>query len=262
MGVASGDYLHTGRTSLGISHFNEQYASLYQNDGAMSFTDVSDISGIARATTPYVGWGDGFFDFDNDGWPDLFIANGHVYPQVDEANLGVKYREPKLLFLNNGDGTFTDISKQVGSALQIPQCSRGVAMGDLFNEGTIDIVVENLQGKPMILRPRGVKGHWIEFELEGVQSNRMALNARVRVYSGTMVQSDEVHSGGSYLSQNDLRLHFGLGASDRIDKAEIIWPSGKVDTIGSLPADRIYGVEEGKGIIPAAQLRPSAATQR
>jgi hypothetical protein len=258
MGVASGDYLHTGRNSLAISHFNEQYASLYQNDGAMSFTDVSDISGIARATTPYVGWGDGFFDFDNDGWPDLFIANGHVYPQVDEANLGVKYREPKLLFLNSGDGTFTDISKQVGSALQIPQCSRGVAMGDLFNDGTIDIVVENLQGKPMILRPRGVKGHWIEFELEGVQSNRMALNARVRVYSGTMVQSDEVHSGGSYLSQNDLRLHFGLGTSDRIDKAEIIWPSGKVDTIDNLPADRLYGVEEGIGIIPVARLRPSA----
>ncbi|MGD0939875.1 MAG: CRTAC1 family protein [Terracidiphilus sp.] len=262
MGIASGDYRHTGRTSLLISHFNEQYASLYQNDGAMSFTDLSDISGIAHATTPYVGWGDGFFDFDNDGWPDLFIANGHVYPQVDGADLGVKYREPKLLLLNNGDGTFSNVGKQAGTALQIPQCSRGVAMGDLFNDGTIDIVVENLQGKPMILRPRGVTGHWIEFELKGVQSNRLALNARVRVYSGTMVQSDEVHSGGSYLSQNDLRLHFGLGTSDRIDKVEILWPSGKVDTLGSLAADRLYGVEEGKGIIPVARLKPSAATQR
>src|ERR1035441_6033929 len=259
MGVAFGDYLHSGRFSLAISHFSDEYATLFRNDGAMSFTDDSDASGISRGTNPYVGWGIGFFDFDNDGWLDLFVADGHVYPQVDSADLGTKYREPKLLFLNQHNGIFADISRLVGPAIQIPQVSRGVAMGDLFNDGTIDIVVENLQGKPMILRPKGVTNHWISFELEGTRSNRLALNARVRVTAYGFVQSAEVQSGGSYLSQNDLRLHFGLGNADHVDKAEILWPSGKTEILTNLPASHFYYVQEGHGLVPGELSRPQLA---
>jgi enediyne biosynthesis protein E4 len=262
MGVALGDYLHTGRFSIAISHFSDEYMALYQNDGGMNFSDVSDVAGITKATTPYVGWGDGFFDFDNDGWVDLFLVNGHVYPQIDNDNAGDKYKEPKLLFLNNHDGTFSDVSKQVGPALQIPQVSRGVAIGDLFNDGSLCVVVENLKGEPMILRARGVKNHWIGFELQGVQSNRLALNARVRVTAAGMTQLDEVHSGGSYLSQHDLRLHFGLASADHADKVEVIWPSGKVDVLGPLRADHIYSVLEGKGVVPFEEIRPKSVVKK
>ncbi|MGH9448020.1 MAG: FG-GAP repeat domain-containing protein, partial [Terriglobia bacterium] len=133
MGLALGDYVHTGRVSIAITHFSDQYAALFRNDGRMSFTDVSYACGIAETTTHYVGWGDTFFDFDNDGWPDFFMVNGHVYPQVDSGNIGTKYREPKLLFLNERHGTFRNISKLAGAAIQIPQVSRGLAAGDLFN---------------------------------------------------------------------------------------------------------------------------------
>ncbi len=154
--------------------------------------------------------------------------NGHVYPQVDSLDIIGKYREPKLLFLNQRNGTFKDVSKLVGPAIQIPQVSRGVAVGDLFNDGRLDIVIENLEGKPMILEPQGgTQNHWISFELEGTKSNRLALNARVKATAGDLVQTDEVLSGGSYLSQNDLRIHFGLGDRQRVDKVEIFWPAGK-----------------------------------
>ncbi len=155
MGVALGDYEHKGLFSIAITHFSEEYAALYRNDGGLNFTDVSYPSGIARGTTPYVGWGDAFFDLDNDGWPDLIMVNGHVYPQVDTKDIGTKFREPKLLYLNQHDGTFRDISKLAGAAIQIPQVSRGLAVGDLFNDGRLDIVVENLEGEPMILRNQG-----------------------------------------------------------------------------------------------------------
>ncbi|MGB6132347.1 MAG: CRTAC1 family protein [Acidobacteriaceae bacterium] len=261
MGVALGDYLHTGRFSILVSHFSDEYATLFRNDGGMNFTDVSTPAGIARATTPYVGWGDAFFDLDNSGWQDLIIVNGHVYPQVDLRDIGTRYREPKLLFLNNRDGTFSNVSNQVGPALRIPQVSRGLAVGELFNDGHIEIVVENLEGQPMILRPEGgPRNHWISFTLEGVRSNRLALNARVRVTAGALVQEDEVRSGGSYLSQSDLRLHFGLGTHDHIDTAEILWPSGAKETLGQLAADRFYTVREGQGVIASkrAELHPVA----
>ncbi len=141
-------------------------------------------------------------------------------------------------------------------AVQLPQVSRGVAMGDLFNEGVVDIVVENLQGNPLVLRPKGVTNHWIGFELQGVQSNRLALNAEVRVTVGNLVQTDEVRSGGSYLSQHDLRLHFGLGAADHVEKVEIRWPSGNTETLTNLAANHLYSVQEGKGVVPADQIRP------
>ena len=169
-----------------------------------------------RATTPYVGWGDAFFDFDNDGWLDLFLVNGHVYPQVDSIDITAKYREPGLLFLNQRNGTFKNISNLVGPAFKLPQVSRGVAIGDLFNDGRLDIVIENLKGGPMILQPQGgPANHWITFALGGSQEQRLALNARVKATAGDLVQTGEVLSGGSYLSQNDLRIHFGLGSKDR-----------------------------------------------
>ncbi len=250
MGLALGDFNHTGSMSLAISHFDVEYTTLYRNDGDMSFTDTSIASGIARGTQGYVGWGDAFVDFANSGWLDFIQVNGHVYPQVDTTHTATHYREPKLLFLNQRDGTFLNISRRVGPALEIPQVSRGLAEGDLFNDGRMEAVVENLVGGPMILRPEGgPQNHWVSFQLEGVESNRLALNARVRVFAGDLVQLGEVLSGGSYLSQNDLRLHFGLGSHEMIDRIEVLWPDGKSGTLTHLAADRYYVVREGLGIV-------------
>jgi enediyne biosynthesis protein E4 len=252
MGVALGDYEHKGLFSLAISHFSDEYAALFRNNGALNFTDVSYASGIARSTTPYVGWGDAFFDLDNDGWPDLIIVNGHVYPQVDTKDIGTSFHEPKLLYLNQHDGTFRDISKLAGPAIQVPQVSRGLAVGDLFNDGRLEIVVENLEGEPMILQTQGgARNHWVSFELEGAKGNRLALNARIRATAGDLVQLDQVQSGGSYLSQSDLRIHFGLGGHEKVDKLEVFWPSGKVETLTNLGADHFYLLKEGEGILPA-----------
>ena len=262
MGIALGDYMHTGRMSILISHFDNEYAAFYRNDGEMNFTDVSVPSGIARGTKGYVGWGDAFVDFDNDGWQDFFLVNGHVYPQVDNVRPDLKYLQPKLLFLNQRNGTFKDISKDAGPAIQTPQVSRGMAIGDLFNDGKVEAVVENLVGKPMILRPEGgAQNHWISFQLEGVKSNPLALNARVRATAGDLVQLGEVLSGGSYLSQNDLRIHFGLGSHSQIDKAEILWPDGKVEVLKNLNADLFYTVREGSGIVSTTSSQALHAKQ-
>jgi enediyne biosynthesis protein E4 len=250
MGVALGDFLHTGRMSLVLSHFDNEYAAFYRNDGHMNFTDISNASGIENGTRGYVGWGDAFVDFDNDGWEDFFLVNGHVYPQVDSIRSKLRYAEPKLLFLNQRNGTFKDISKLAGAAIQVPQVSRGMAVGDLFNDGKLEAVVENLVGRPMILRPEGgPRKHWISFQLEGVKSNRLALSARVRAIAGNLVQSGEVISGGSYLSQSDLRIHFGLGEHERLDEAKVFWPDGRIETLTNLTADRFYTVQEGAGVV-------------
>jgi hypothetical protein len=257
MGVALGDYLHTGRFSLVITHFSEQYAQLLRNDGDLNFTDVSDAAGIAHATNHYVGWGDAFYDIDNDGWLDLMMVNGHVYPQVDQANLGIHFRERAQLFLNQRDGTFRDVSAEAGAALQVPRVGRGLAIGDLFNDGTEEVVIENLEGQPTILRPEGVpRNHWISFELEGTRSNRLALNTRVKITAGELIQTDEVRSGGSYLSQNDLRLHFGVAGHREAQKVEVFWPSGKTETFTNLAADRFYCLKEAAGIVPCSEIRP------
>ena len=259
MGVALADHLHTGRMSLLLSHFDIEYAALYRNDGSMNFADVSIASGIARGTQGYVGWGSAFVDFDNDGWQDFFLVNGHVYPQVDTVPRATRYLEPKFLFLNRKDGTFQNVSRQVGAALQIPQVSRGVAIGDLFNDGRMDVVVENLVGQPMILRPEGgPQNHWASFQLEGVKCNRLALNARVRATTGDLVQLGEVLSGGSYLSQHDLRIHFGLGSHERLDRVEILWPNGKKEILTNLAADRFYVVREGEGVVSSKAPEPQA----
>ncbi|HEX3372917.1 MAG TPA: CRTAC1 family protein, partial [Edaphobacter sp.] len=246
MGVALGDYLHTGRMSVFVSHFSDEYAVLYRNDGELNFSDVSHASGVARPTIPFVGWGDAFVDLDNSGWLDLVLVNGHVYPQVDDARLGTMYKEPKLVFQNQRNGTFKDVSAQAGGALAVQQVSRGLAVGDLFNSGRLDIVVENLTGGPMILEAKSPpENHWVSFQLEGSTSNRLALNARVYVTTGSMRQMDEVRSGGSYLSQSDLRLHFGLGDAARISSVEVRWPNGATQTFKDVAADRFYRVKQG-----------------
>lgn len=263
MGVAVGDYLHTGSMSLLISHFDIEYGALYRNDGAMNFSDVSVASGIARGTQGFVGWGDAFVDFSNSGWMDFFLVNGHVYPQVDSTRTATRFLEPKLLFMNQRNGNFRYISKQVGPAIQIPQVSRGMAIGDLFNDGKMEAVVENLAGKPMILRPEGgPRNHWISFQLEGVKCNRLALNARVKATAGDLVQTGEVISGGSYLSQNDLRIHFGLGAHGLVEKAEVRWPDGTVEMLTNLAADHFYTVRQGSGVISSKPVNPANATYR
>ncbi len=246
MGLALGDYLHTGWISVLITHFSDEYATLYRNDGAMSFTDVSHAAGIARPTVPFVGWGDAFLDLDNSGWLDIIMVNGHVYPQVDNAKTGTAYREPKLVFQNQRDGTFANVSAQSGSAVTVPQVSRGLAVGDLFNRGRVDIVVENLTGAPMILEAKSNPSHhWVSFELEGSPTNRLALNARVRVTTGKVQQLGEVRSGGSYLSQSDLRLHFGLEDAARIDKVEIVWSKDNIQVFQDVVADRFYHLKQG-----------------
>ena len=260
MGVALGDFMHTGRMSFVISHFDNEYAAFYRNEGDMSFKDISAASGIAKGTRGYVGWGDAFVDFDNDGWEDFFLVNGHVYPQVDSIHSKLRYAEPKLLFVNQRDGTFKDVSDLAGSAIQIPQVSRGLAVGDLFNDGKLEAVVENLVGKPLILRPEGgPQNHWISFQLEGVRSNRLALNARVRATAGDLVQLGEVISGGSYLSQSDLRIHFGLGGHKSVDKAKVFWPDGRVETLTNLIADRLYSVREGQGVVASKPPKADSA---
>jgi len=256
MGIALGDYLHAGRLSLFVTNFSEEYNTLYRNEGKLTFTDVSYASGTAASSLPYVGWGTGFFDLDNDGWLDLLVVNGHVYPQVDTVDIGTKYRQPKLLYVNQRNGTFREASLDVGVALSVPRVSRGAAFGDLDNDGDIDIVVGDLDGPPMILRnDGGNRNNWITLELSGVRSNRLALGARVKVVTGDLVQVDEVRSGGSYLSQNDLRLHFGIGKAERVDRVEIRWPSGKTDVLQNLAARSFYTVKEGEGIVSPLRRR-------
>lgn len=263
MGIALGDYNHTGRQSIHVTNFTDENDLLYRNDGNWDFKEDSFSSGAALPSLPWVKWGTAFVDLDNDGWEDLITVTGHVYPQVDSLPSSGGYRQPKLLQMNQKDGSFCDASNQAGKALMEKRVSRGLAVGDLFNDGNMDVVIEDLDGKPMILRNHGVPGrHWVSFELDGTKSNRLALNARIKVVSGDMTQTDEIHSGGSYLSQNDLRVHFGLGAASKIDKVEIHWPSGGVEQLTNLAADKNYNVLEGKGIVDASKARPTPVKRR
>jgi hypothetical protein len=257
MGIAVGDYNHTGRPSLYVTNFEYENDDLYRNDGDWNFSEQAFSSGLALAALPWVKWGTAFVDLDNDGWLDLITVTGHVYPQTDIMPGDPGYRQPALLSLNQKDGAFCDAGDQAGPALMEKRVSRGLAVADLFNDGNMDIVVNNLDGSPMILRNRGIAGrHWVSFELAGSKSNRLALNARIKITAAGMTQTDEIHSGGSYLSQNDLRVHFGLGPATRIDSVEIHWPSGIIDHMRSLAADRFYSVLEGEGIVPAERIRP------
>jgi enediyne biosynthesis protein E4 len=253
-GLALGDYMNVGRMSVVVTHFSDEYAAMYRNDGGMSFTDVSRTAGISNESAPFVGWGDAFLDLNNSGWLDLVLVNGHVYPQVDSVKIGATYKEPKLVFQNQRNGSFHEVGAQTGSAVLIPQVSRGLAVGDLFNRGRLDIVVENLTGGPMILEAKSnPANHWVSFELEGSPSNKLALNARVRLTAGKAQQMGEVRSGGSYLSQSDLRLHFGLGDTKRIDKVEVLWPNGISQVFQDVPANCFYHLKQG-GVLTLAHV--------
>jgi hypothetical protein len=257
MGVAVGDYLHTGKFAIYTTNFMDEYNTLYRNNGNYDFTDASFEAKIAQITRPYVGWGTGFVDFDNDTWLDLLVVNGHVYPQMDQAFSTAKYKQNKLLFVNLGNGTFCNASTQAGSALIEPRVSRGAALGDLDNDGDIDVVVEDLDSSPMILQNEGNKSnHWVNLELRAKGGNPLAIGARVTIKTGEIVQSEEIRSGTSYLSQNDLRIHFGLGKAIKIDSIEIRWTSGKVETIKDVAIDKFHAVFEGEGTVPFDKIRP------
>jgi hypothetical protein len=258
MGIAIGDYNHTGRPSIYVTNFSDENDLLYRNEGDWNFKEVSYAAGVALPSLPWVKWGTAFVDLDNDGWLDLIAVSGHVYPQVDSLPSGGGYREPKLFHLNQKDGTFCDASDMAGKALQERHVSRGLAVGDLFNDGNMDVVIGDIDGGPMVLRNRGIPGrHWVSFELNGTKSNRLALNARITIAAGGMTQTDEVHSGGSYLSQNDLRLHFGLSNATKIDKVEIHWPSGRNETLTNLAVDQQYTVIEAQGVVPPERAKPA-----
>ncbi|HEY0461781.1 MAG TPA: CRTAC1 family protein [Pyrinomonadaceae bacterium] len=257
MGVAVGDYLHTGNFAIYVTNFVDEYNTLYRNNGKYDFTDVSFAAKVAQFSRPFVGWGTGFFDLDNDTWLDLFAVNGHVYPQMDQISSGARYRQGKILYINQADGTFCNATTQGGAALSELRVSRGAAFGDLDNDGNVDIVVEDLDASPMILKNEGDKtNHWLTLELGARTGNPLAIGARVRVTTGNVVQTEEIRSGTSYLSQNDLRVHFGLGKAAKADVIEIRWNSGKVETLKDVPADKFYAVLETEGIVPVEKIRP------
>jgi hypothetical protein len=261
MGVDFGDYDHDGRFDIFVTNFTDQADNLYHNLGAQGFTDMAWASGLGRGSYSYVKWGTGFVDFDNDGWLDVFVANGHVYPQVDAIVGSPGYREPLQLFQNLQNGKFEDISAPSGLAALAPQSHRGAAFGDINNDGSLDAVIVSIGMTPYLLINRaGNNNHSVLFQLTGTKSNRAAIGARVTVKSRSFTQFNEVRGGGSYLSQNDLRLHFGLGSDDKIGTVEIAWPSGKTETLRDLDADYIYAITEEQGVkqrIPLPQVRSS-----
>ena len=237
MGVAAGDYLNQGRQSLYVTHFSEEYNTLYRNEGALNFSDVTTRSGLDRPTLPYVGWGTLFGDFDNDGWLDVFVANGHVFPNVDqlqEASVG-PYRQQSLLFRNLGDGRFEE--QQGLLRLDHEQSSRGAASADFDGDGKLDVVLSNLDAGPALFWNESAVGNQqLRIHLVGTGGNRLAVGAQVRVRSGELKQLREVRSGGSYLSQSELVLHFGLGRRWKADSVEVRWPTGGTSVMRDVEA--------------------------
>jgi hypothetical protein len=244
MGAAAGDYDGDGLPDLFRSNFSDERETLYRNRGGGEFDEVTAAAGLAR-NTRYVGWGCGFFDFDNDGRQDLLLVNGHVFPEVDRLGIDIRLRDHALLYRNVGGGKFEDITAAAGPGLAERQSARGAAFADYDNDGAVEVLINNQNAPPTLLRQTGrTANHWITLKLTGTRSNRSALGARVRVVAGGLVQADEVRSGGSYLSQNDLRLHFGLGGAERVDRVEIEWPSGARQVVREVRADRVVEVIE------------------
>jgi hypothetical protein len=259
MGVTWGDYDHSGRLSMFVTEFADQPNTLYRNLGvaesAQEFEDVAMPSRLGQSSLPLVGWGTAFFDMDNDGWLDLFVANGHVYPQMDTVKGSAAYAEPMLLHRNLGNGTFEEISHASGLADMPLKSRRGAAFGDIANNGNVDIVVLNVGEPPsLLLNTNKSPNHRVLFHLVGTKSNRAAIGARVTIHAGGMTQFDEVRGGGSYLSQNDLRLHFGLSSVAKIDWVEVRWPTGKTENFKDVVADKIYTITEGQGIKATSSL--------
>ena len=249
MGIAVGDYLNNGWLDLYNAVFSDDYNPLYRNDGDANFTEVSYQAGIAEPTIPFLGWGTGFLDFDNDGWKDLFVANGHVYPGVDQSDWGTTFAERPLLFRNLRDGKFEVVPAVKGTGLAALMTGRGAAFGDLFNDGKIDVVVNQLNNTPVLSRNVSPdKNHWVEFKLAGgPKSPRDAVGTAVYVTACGVRQRGDVISGGSYASSNDPRPHFGLGTCTKIERVEIHWPSGTIERPVVPGIDQILTIGEGKG---------------
>jgi len=266
MGVDMGDYDHDGKLDIFVTEFVDQSDTLYHNKGEDGFADVSLSSRIAPPSHPYVGWGTGFFDMDNSGWLDIFVANGHVYPQVDTIPDAAHFRQPMLLFRNHRDGTFEEVGTAAGLNNIPMQSRRGAAFGDIKNDGCVDIVTLNWGQLPSLLMNHCQNGnHRVLFKLLGSKSNRLAIGARVTVRAGGLTQFSEVKGGSSYLSQNDLRQHFGLGTKDSMDEVTVRWPSGQSEVLKNVPADFIYTIVEGQGIkdkVPLPAVKAAAAPAR
>ena len=249
MGIAVGDYNRDGRLDLYVTVFSDDFNTLYRNDGNLSLSEVSFSAGLAAETIPFLGWGTGFLDFDNDGLLDLFVANGHVYLWVDQRDWGTTWAQRPLLFRNLDGSKFAEVPAATGSGLADVIPARSAAFGDLFNDGEIDVVINCIDAPPVLLRNVSKNGnHWITLKLVGGPgSPRDAIGAKVFLTSNKVRQREDVISGGSYASNSDLRLHFGLGPSTKIDSIEIYWPSGKKQRIAVPSVDRIWTVIEGKG---------------
>jgi len=256
MGLGVGDYNNDGLVDLVVTDFSDDYKTLYHNDGEASFTELGSEAGIAQVPVPFVGWGVGFPDFDNDGWKDIMMINGHVYPQVDEHDWGTTFAQRPILFRNLRNGKFEYVPAVKGSGLATLTSGRGAAFGDLFNDGKIDVVINPIDGPPVLLKNVDPdKHHWVELKLiggtnsaNGRTSPRDAIGVTVYLAANGIRQREDVMSGGSYISSSDQRPHFGLGDSTEAGTAEIHWPSGAVETVKLPAVDRIFTVIEGKGI--------------
>jgi hypothetical protein len=266
MGVSACDYDCDGWLDIFKTNFSEDTCSLYHNTGKGVFDDVTFSAGLGL-NTKYLSWGCGFFDLDNDGWADIFIASGHIYPEIESLKIDIHYREPKTVYRNLGNGRFQDISRQLGEAITQPISARGCAFGDFDNDGDIDIVINPINGYPELLRcdsviPEEVGHHWLKVRTLGTKSNRSGIGARIKCVTGQHEQLDEVRSGGSWGSQNDLRVHFGLGRAAQADRVEILWPSGGLDVLKNIAANQLIYVQEGKGIVRTVSFPSGPAARK
>jgi hypothetical protein len=248
MGADAVDYDGDGWLDIIKTNFSDDTATLYHNNRDGTFSDVTSSAGLAR-NSQFLGWGTLFLDIDNDGWPDIFMANGHVYPEVDSKGLNNTFRERKLLYWNQHNGRFRDISLDSGAGMTAPFNSHGVASADFDNDGSVEVVVNNSHDRPSLLKNLGDRGHWILLKLEGTKSNHDAIGARVTVRVGDHQQTQEVRSGGGYISQSDFRLHFGLGKATKADAIEIRWPSGLIQRLENVAGNRVVRIRESIGVM-------------
>ncbi len=257
MGVDFGDYDRDGLLDLVKTNFSDDTNNLYRNQGKGEFTDMAGPAGFGPVSIPFLGFGVRFLDFDNDGWKDLFVANGHVNPQVDAHSFGVSYAQRPLLFHNTGGGRFEEIGQSAGASFRAARVSRGAALADFDNDGRTDLAITNLDASPALLRNASTAGNWLRIRTVGHKSNRDGFGARVEVTAGGVTQTDEVRAGSSYVSSSDPRLHFGLGKAARADRIVVRWPSGTEDAIQNVPANLEIVVEEGRGMVsPRTTPRP------